>query len=458
MGGSASTQRKVYWKGSDDVLTKGGICSSNIQLNEDEASKRLEDVFDVDKKSLGKGAFGAIYPITPKSQHGMMKRPPKDDCSNKDLTSSEAEAEAEFVVKVIPFSNYGFDVKDQRTKVDNEVLLHTRACFAELHDSPGYGSIKQPGSSDGSITRGSNSLTANNGAGQRSSHTTSSYTRRNDGSSKYEVHPENDSIQTKTPSGEVVSLEDPRTDIETSSTRGRGGGSSRVIARKDSATGLSLMLHHDADAVDLIINDKSKTTAEKESADVNGGKKRKMKGVEDKGVVLAGHSRATPHPRILRVRDTFLGKQGYCIVLDRCYGSLAQWLDTQSFITEDIIRRIALCMVQAVQRCHYLGIAHRDIKLHNFLFADKNQSPDSVVLCDFGAAMDARDSKEMYEIVVGSTMYDYYLIDSHLSYYHHFCSYYSMQQLRITSSLFHLIHLTNITHQLLSMSIYVSIL
>lgn len=89
------------------------------------------------------------------------------------------------------------------------------------------------------------------------------------------------------------------------------------------------------------------------------------------------------HPNIIKFYETYQDGECYHIVMEYCSGGdLLDRLEKKVY-TEDETRAILRMVLSAIKHLHEKGIAHRDIKLENFLFADK--SPDSEIkLIDFG--------------------------------------------------------------------------
>ena len=75
----------------------------------------------------------------------------------------------------------------------------------------------------------------------------------------------------------------------------------------------------------------------------------------------------------------------YAIAMERCLGG--ELFDRVSYFPlpdEQTVRRIFCELLDAVEHCHSRGVAHRDIKLENILFADTSGGP--IRLIDFGLA------------------------------------------------------------------------
>ena len=83
---------------------------------------------------------------------------------------------------------------------------------------------------------------------------------------------------------------------------------------------------------------------------------------------------------------------GYLVMEVCSYGDLYNYIDEYYPFNEDEAKLLSWQMVSAVKYLHDLNIAHRDIKLENFLITD-----NGLKLCDFGLAgkFQARCSKRV---------------------------------------------------------------
>lgn len=70
-------------------------------------------------------------------------------------------------------------------------------------------------------------------------------------------------------------------------------------------------------------------------------------------------------------------------------------LTSRSVLPENIIRNIARCLVMAIKHMHDQNIAHRDIKLENFLLM--NHCASEIRLADFGFAMQCGQTPVKYQ-------------------------------------------------------------
>lgn len=98
--------------------------------------------------------------------------------------------------------------------------------------------------------------------------------------------------------------------------------------------------------------------------------------------------KAVDHPNIIKLQDVFFGKRSVYLVTDLCRGGeLFELLNSgknQGFVfKEDRVAKLMKDMLSAVHYLHSKGIVHRDLKLENFLFEDRD-SNSPLILIDFG--------------------------------------------------------------------------
>jgi len=99
---------------------------------------------------------------------------------------------------------------------------------------------------------------------------------------------------------------------------------------------------------------------------------------------------AVDHPNIVQCHNVFIDGPLVYIVMELCEGGdlfdhLVNRMDTSPdcLYTEGEIRTIIRQMIDAVRYLHSKGICHRDIKLENFMFAERGNI-NSLKLIDFG--------------------------------------------------------------------------
>ena len=94
--------------------------------------------------------------------------------------------------------------------------------------------------------------------------------------------------------------------------------------------------------------------------------------------------RQCDHPNIVRIVGSAEDKINVYMALEICKGgALLDSLmnDKKHHFSEDYVGRLAVMMFRAVEYCHRIGIAHRDLKLDNWLF---ESSGGELKLIDFG--------------------------------------------------------------------------
>ena len=102
--------------------------------------------------------------------------------------------------------------------------------------------------------------------------------------------------------------------------------------------------------------------------------------------------RDSDHPNIVNFCETFSDDDAYYIIMELCKGgSLKDYLQKKKKIEESEAKKIIFQMCRALFYLHEIGIAHRDVKLENFVFADENCT--RIKLIDFGLAKGYKISK-----------------------------------------------------------------
>lgn len=64
--------------------------------------------------------------------------------------------------------------------------------------------------------------------------------------------------------------------------------------------------------------------------------------------------------------------------------TLLEYVQQYGPLTEEQARTVMLQLLEAIQRCHGIGILHRDIKLDNIMLRTADNDLSNIVLIDFG--------------------------------------------------------------------------
>ena len=88
------------------------------------------------------------------------------------------------------------------------------------------------------------------------------------------------------------------------------------------------------------------------------------------------------HSNIILLLDYFETDHDVCVVTELAQGELFETLEDDKRLPENVVRKIAKDLVQALHYLHSNRVIHRDMKPQNILIC-----PNGVVkLCDFGFA------------------------------------------------------------------------
>ena len=88
------------------------------------------------------------------------------------------------------------------------------------------------------------------------------------------------------------------------------------------------------------------------------------------------------HRNIILLLDYFETDHDVCVVTELAQGELFETLEDDKRLPENVVRKIAKDLVQALHYLHSNRVIHRDMKPQNILIC-----PNGVVkLCDFGFA------------------------------------------------------------------------
>lgn len=105
------------------------------------------------------------------------------------------------------------------------------------------------------------------------------------------------------------------------------------------------------------------------------------------------HSRVCDHPNIVTIHRVYRDLTYTYVVLDLVRGmDLHQALQESSIFyqNDELVRRIFLQIVDALQHCHQRGVYHCDLKADNILVSEDGTD---VYLADFGLAQATRECR-----------------------------------------------------------------
>ena len=96
------------------------------------------------------------------------------------------------------------------------------------------------------------------------------------------------------------------------------------------------------------------------------------------------HTRISSHPHVLTFhREIDAGCSAF-FVYDLCAGDLHSVIGKLTFFREDeLVRRVFVKIIDAVEYCHSRGVYHRDLKPQNILISSKTGEFD-IFVADFG--------------------------------------------------------------------------
>eukprot|EP00618_Florenciella_parvula_P001215 CAMPEP_0119544852 /NCGR_PEP_ID=MMETSP1344-20130328/54943_1 /TAXON_ID=236787 /ORGANISM="Florenciella parvula, Strain CCMP2471" /LENGTH=561 /DNA_ID=CAMNT_0007589359 /DNA_START=102 /DNA_END=1787 /DNA_ORIENTATION=- len=121
--------------------------------------------------------------------------------------------------------------------------------------------------------------------------------------------------------------------------------------------------------------------------------------------------RAVSHKHIIQLVDVFEDEQYLHIVTDLCTGGelfdriMEKSNSEEGHYSEDDAARLMYSILDALDYCHNLNIIHRDLKPENFLFRDKTDESDLVII-DFGLSrFGPQDEGEFMKTRVGTPYY-----------------------------------------------------
>lgn len=116
--------------------------------------------------------------------------------------------------------------------------------------------------------------------------------------------------------------------------------------------------------------------------------------------------RKTDHPNIIQFYEVYQDRSYVHYVLEYCNGGdLAELVRRHPRSNEEAVKRIVFQILQALSYLHFQGIAHRDVKLDNFLLNGEKGGP-VLKMCDFGLSKKVFDpATETFKTVLGTPEY-----------------------------------------------------
>ena len=94
-----------------------------------------------------------------------------------------------------------------------------------------------------------------------------------------------------------------------------------------------------------------------------------------------------PHPHIVRLHEVVCDERGLTLVLDHLAGGeLFALVVENGALVESHARAIFVQIVLALEHMHAHGLAHRDLKAENVVFAADDADGDEVKVVDFGSS------------------------------------------------------------------------
>ena len=119
--------------------------------------------------------------------------------------------------------------------------------------------------------------------------------------------------------------------------------------------------------------------------------------------------RATDHPNIIKLYETFEDKQHLYLIMEECNGGelfnrLAINARNNKMYTEKDAARIMKQILEAVNYLHYHGVCHRDLKPENILFSSMDEF-SHLKLIDFGLSKVLKKTNDLINEEVGTLYY-----------------------------------------------------
>jgi len=96
------------------------------------------------------------------------------------------------------------------------------------------------------------------------------------------------------------------------------------------------------------------------------------------------HARVSSHPHVLTFHREIDGGDFAFFVYDLCAGDLHSVIRKLTFFREDeLVKRVFVQIIDAVEYCHSRGVYHRDLKPENILVSSQTAEFD-IFVADFG--------------------------------------------------------------------------
>ncbi|XP_045807294.1 calcium-dependent protein kinase 8-like isoform X2 [Trifolium pratense] len=110
------------------------------------------------------------------------------------------------------------------------------------------------------------------------------------------------------------------------------------------------------------------------------------------------------HPNIVTLKYTYEDEDDVHLVMELCGGDdLLHRIVSEGYYTERSAASVIKTAVQVVQMCHKHGVMHRNLKLENFLFADKTET-GPLKIADFHLSIFFQPGERLNQMV-GSSYY-----------------------------------------------------
>ena len=119
--------------------------------------------------------------------------------------------------------------------------------------------------------------------------------------------------------------------------------------------------------------------------------------------------RATDHPNIIKLYETFEDKKNLYLIMEECNGGelfdrLQKNALNNKMYTEKDAAKIMKQILEAINYLHYHGVCHRDLKPENILFSSVEES-SQIKLIDFGLSKVVKSMDDIIKGEVGTTYY-----------------------------------------------------